>query len=110
MSRKLKLHAYNTILRPVVTYAAETSTMILRDQLKPLAFQNKVLNMICGPTRDPLSGKRRRRINTEVRELLRFRRPAYAGHAARTSKCRAIKKIYETKAIPWKKRAMLKKL
>ena len=51
ISRNVKLHLYNTLIRPLVTYASET--WVLKESMikKLMIFERKTMRKIAGPTR-----------------------------------------------------------
>ena len=51
ISRNVKLHLYNTLIRPLVTYASET--WVLKESMikKLMIFERKIMRKIAGPTR-----------------------------------------------------------
>jgi hypothetical protein len=51
---------------PVVLYACETWSLILRDECRLKVFENGVLRRIFGPKRDEIIGGWRKRHNEEL--------------------------------------------
>ena len=104
LSRRAKLLAYNTVIRPIVTYGCETWALTLEAQRRLLVFENKVLRKILGPYTDPLTGRRKLRPNVETRRLtgqpwitsvIKSRRLQWAGHVARAPRTRVIRQVLE---------------
>ena len=51
ISRNVSLQLYNTLIRPTVTYAAETWVLIENVINKLVTFERKVMRKIYGPSR-----------------------------------------------------------
>jgi len=92
LSRRTKVQAYLTIIRPVVIYGSETWRLTKELERRLQVFENSVMRRICGPVRDALTGEWRRRHNAELREITRIptiveiitsQRMRWAGHVAR---------------------------
>jgi hypothetical protein len=60
---------YNTIILSVILYGSETWSLILREEHRLRAFENKVLRRIFGPKRDKVTGGWRKLHNEELRDL-----------------------------------------
>ena len=52
LSKKFKLRMYQTLVRPVVTYACETWVLKENIKSKLRVFERKVLRRIYGPTKE----------------------------------------------------------
>jgi hypothetical protein len=52
LTRNIKLRLYLTLVRPVVTYGAETLAATENELQKLLIFERKILRKICGPVKD----------------------------------------------------------
>jgi hypothetical protein len=63
-SRRSKLQIYKTLIRPVVTYGAETWTLTTAEENALRRFERRVLRKIYGPVVD--KGVRRIRYNEEL--------------------------------------------
>ncbi|KAJ4439300.1 hypothetical protein ANN_07422 [Periplaneta americana] len=68
LSRKVKVILYKTLVRPVLTYAAETWSISKNDEKRLEIFERKILRRIYGPTFE--EGLWRRRYNYELYRLL----------------------------------------
>jgi hypothetical protein len=67
ISRRSKLQIYKTLIRPVVTYGAETWTLTTAEQNALRRFERRVLRKIYGPVVD--KGVWRIRYNEELCKL-----------------------------------------
>ena len=101
LSRKTKLKIYRTLIRPVVTYGAETWNLFAADVSKLRVFERKIVRRIYGPIFE--NGNWRIRNNLEIEEILdhediaRFiksQRLRWLGHVERMSESRATKRVY----------------
>ena len=52
ISRRSKLQIYKTLIRPIVTYGAETWTLTLTEENALRWFETKLLQKIYGPVMD----------------------------------------------------------
>ena len=70
ISRNVKLHLYNTLIRPLVTYASET--WVLKESMikKLMIFERKIMRKIAGPTRSE-DGYWRIKTNQEINDILK---------------------------------------
>ena len=93
LSRRTKLRLYSTMIRPVLTYGAETWSVTQTIEAKILRFENNTLKTICGPIFDVELGRWRRRYAREVRQLtalplvtdhIRSSRIRWLGHILRS--------------------------
>jgi len=57
LSKNNKIKMHRTIILPVVLYGHETWTLILREECRLRAFENRVLRRIFGPKRDMVTGE-----------------------------------------------------
>jgi hypothetical protein len=55
-SKSLKIRIYKAIILPVVLYGRETWSLILREEHRVRAFENRVLRRIFGPKRVEVTG------------------------------------------------------
>ena len=92
ISQRTKLKVYTTIIRPIVTYAAETWTLTKALEKKLEVFENSILRRIYGPVYDAEEGEWRHRHNIDLRRMsqlplitafIRSSRLRWAGHVAR---------------------------
>jgi hypothetical protein len=76
----------------VVLYGCEIWSLILREECRLRAFENRVLRRIFGPKRDEVTGGWRKLHNEELHNLysspsiiriIKSRRMRWAGHVAR---------------------------
>jgi hypothetical protein len=56
-----------TLIRPVVTYGAETRSMTMKEEQAMLIFERKIFRRICGPIYE--DGEWQSRTNRELEEL-----------------------------------------
>ena len=68
LTRKTKLKIYRTLIRPVVTYGAETWNLSADDMKKLRIFERKIVRRIYGPVCE--SGNWRIRTNLEIEVIL----------------------------------------
>jgi len=57
LSKNLKIKIYRTIILYVVLYGCETWSLTLKEERKPMVFENMVLRRIFGPRRDEVKGE-----------------------------------------------------
>jgi hypothetical protein len=103
LSKKSKLQKYQTLVRPVVTYACETWVLKENIKLKPMVFERKVLRRIYGPTK-ARDGMWRIKWNEELNRLvgnkniinyIKAQMVAWFGHLHRMPGDSMVKKVYE---------------
>lgn len=104
LSKKCKMRIYKSLIRPVVTYGAETWNLLSSDANKLRVFERKIIRRIWGPINE--NGHWRIRNNWEINDILenedivRFvkaTRLRWLGHVQRMTDTRMPKKISETK-------------
>ena len=92
LSRKTKIHIYNTIIKPIVIYGCETWTLTAANEERLKIFERRVLRRIFGPTREETTGQYRIKTNQELKELyasgniinkVKAKRLQWAGHVRR---------------------------
>jgi len=93
LSRDIKFQLYITLLRPIITYEAETWTLRKTEENKLIILETKVLRKIFGSVKDEETKGWRIRKNKELEELfqnpntlniMQSRRLQWAGHAWRS--------------------------
>jgi sorting nexin-29 len=103
-SRHLKCTLYKSLIRPVVTYGAETWCITTKEEQLLLLFERKILRKIFGPVQ--VNGVWRRRYNFELQgmlnepDILRFikvSRLRWFGHVQRMDDNRIPKKLWREK-------------
>jgi len=92
------------IVRPAVTYGAETWTLTSKTEKMLLTWERKILRKIYGPTKE--NGQWRIKTNEEMRTkyksqdivtVIKIRRLEWLGHVSAMNETRAVKKIFEGK-------------
>jgi len=87
---------------PVVVYACETWSLILREERRLRVFENRVLRRIFGPKRVEVTGKRRKLHNEQLNDLdsshnivrvIKSRRMRLAGYVACMGERRGIYRV-----------------
>ena len=107
ISRNVKLQLYNTLIRPIVTYASET--WVLKENLinKLMIFERKIMRKILGPTRTE-DGYWRIKTNQEISDTLKGQiiigfikkqRLKWFGHVERMTEDNNVKKIKRWKPM-----------
>ena len=95
------MDTFDIILRPVVTYGAETWTMTKKEEQVLLIFERKIFRRIYGPKYG--NGERKIRTNRELKELnkrenivkwIKGQRISWLGHLERMEEDRMPKKIF----------------
>jgi hypothetical protein len=57
VSKNLNIKIYRIIILPVVVYGYETWSLVLREELRLRASENRVLRKLAGPKTDEVIGK-----------------------------------------------------
>jgi hypothetical protein len=102
MSKNVKVRLYKTIIFPVVLCRRETWSLIVREEYKLRALENRVMRRIFGPKRDGVMGGWRKLHNEELHNLysspriiriIRSRRKRLAGHVVRMGEKRNVHRL-----------------
>jgi hypothetical protein len=67
--KNVKIRICKTIILPADLYGCETWSLILREEQRLKAFENRVLRRIFGPKRDEVTREWRKLHNEELRDL-----------------------------------------
>lgn len=111
LTRKSKILIYKTLVRPVITYGAETWTMTKTDQENLRKFERKIMRRIYGPVIDHAMW--RIRSNHEINEIImgedivRFiksQRLQWWGHLERMQEYRIPQKMLKARLYSSRKR------
>jgi hypothetical protein len=101
LSRGTKILLYKTLIRPVVSYGAETWTMTKNEEQALLVFERKIFRRIYGPKHE--NGERRTRMNLELEDMskrenivkwIKGQRISWLGHLERMEENRMPKVIF----------------
>lgn len=102
LSKNEKKKIYRTIIRPIVTYASETWTLLKNDVRRLAVWERKILRRIYGPKIE--NGEWRIRTNEEVLELygqpdiiqeIKSARLRWLGHIERSDERSLLSKLYK---------------
>jgi hypothetical protein len=101
LSRATKMRLYKTLIRPAVTYGAETWTMTKKEEQAVLIFERKIFRRIYGPKYE--DGEWKSRTNRQLEELsegenivkwIKGQRISWLGHLERMEEDRMPKKNF----------------
>ena len=101
LSRSTKIRLYKKLIRPAVTYGAETWTMTKKEEQAVLIFERKIFRRIYGPKYE--DGEWKCRTNRELEELskgenivkwIKGQRISWLGHLERMEEDRMPKKSF----------------
>lgn len=97
IARKTKLNIYKTLIRPIVTYGAETWTLTKSVSARLAVFERKVLRRILGAVKQ--GDNWRIRYNSELYEInletyVKLTRLRWLGHVVRMDNNRRVKMIH----------------
>jgi hypothetical protein len=104
ISHSIKIRFYKTIIRPAVTYGAETCTLTSKIEKILMTLERKILRKIYGPTKE--NGQWRIKINAElitkyksqdIITVIKIRRLEWLGRVIRMDETKSVKKIFEGK-------------
>jgi hypothetical protein len=99
LSQNIKIKIHRIIALPVVLYGCGTRSLALREKLRLMVFENRVLRRILGPKRDDVTGEWRKLRNEDLNDLycspnifrvIKSLRMRWAGHVARMGKRRVV--------------------
>jgi len=116
LSRATKIRPYKTLIRPVVTYGAETWTMTKKEEQALLIFERKIFRRIYGPKYEDEEWKSR--TNRELEELsrgenivkrIKGQRISWLGHLERMEEDRMPKKIFAQELVGTRRRGRPRK-
>ena len=116
LSKQTKMKLYKILIRPIVTYGAETWTIKLADEQHLRVFERKIIHRIYGPVF--IDGEWKRRPNKEIGELLghenivgfiKALRITWLGHIERMSEERMPKMTLNAKIDSGRRRGRPKK-
>jgi len=103
ISQSIKIHLYKTIIRPAVTYGAETWTVTNKIEKMLMTWERKIVRKIYGPTKE--NGQWRVKTNLELMTkyksqdivmVIKIQRLEWLGHVIRMNETRSVK-IFEGK-------------
>ena len=105
ISESAKLNLYETIIRPIVIYASETSVLKEADMSRLLVFERKILRRIKGPIKER-NGTWRLRWNNElyspnnnvnIINFIKYKKLRWLGYLQRMQKGRLPKETFNWK-------------
>jgi len=101
LTRATKIRLYKTLIRPTVTYGAETWIMTKKEEQALLIFERKIFRRIYGPNYE--DGEWKSRMDRKLEELskgenivkwIKEQRISWLGHLERMEEDRMPKKIF----------------
>jgi hypothetical protein len=101
LSRTTKIRLYKTLIRPAVTYGAETWMMTKKEEQALFIFERKIFRRICGAKYE--DGEWKSRLNRELEELsngenivkwIKGQRISWLGHLERMEEDRMPKNFF----------------
>jgi hypothetical protein len=104
ISQSIKIRLYKTIIRPVMTYGAETWTLTSKMEKMLMTWVRKISRKIYGPTKE--NEQWRIKMNAELMtkykapdivNVIKIQRLEWLGHLVRMNETRSVKKIFEGK-------------
>jgi len=104
ITQSIKIRLCKTIIRPAVTYGAETWTLTSTVEKMLMTWERKILRKIYGPSKE--DGQWRIKTNLELMakyrsqnivNIIKVRRLEWLGHVVRMDETRAVKKLFEDK-------------
>jgi hypothetical protein len=78
-SNNSKLRQFNSVVRPVITYASETCVLKEQIENKLLTIERKIRRRISGSTTQP-DGTRRRKTNEDLNNLIKQKKKIMVKH------------------------------
>ena len=95
IAQSIKIRLYKTIIRPVMTYGAETWTLTSKMEKMLMTWERKILRKIYGPTKE--NGQWRIKTNEklmtkykapDIVKVIKIRRLEWLGHVVRMNETR----------------------
>ena len=111
LTKSTKLKIYQTLIRPIVSYAAETWTLHMKDENALRIFERKIIRRVYGPVNQ--QGIWRIRTNSEINDILKGEdivrhiksmRLRWIGHVERMEEERMPKRLMKGEIIGPRKR------
>ena len=101
-----QIRFYKTIIRPAVTFGAETCTLQNKIEKILMTWERKMLKKMYGPTKE--NGQWRTRTNLELKTksksqdivtVIMIRRLEWIGYVIRMNETRSVKNIFQEKLV-----------
>ena len=104
ISQSVKFRLYKIIIRPAVTYRAQTWTMTKKIEIMLMTWERKILRKIYGPTKEKGQWKIKtiaelitKYKSQDVLAVIKIRILEWLGHVIRMNETRGVKRIFEGK-------------
>jgi hypothetical protein len=102
ISKSIKIHLYKTIIRPAVTYGAETWTVTNKIEKMLMTWERK--RKIYGPAKENEQWRIKTNLelitkykSQDILTVIKIRRLEWLGHVIRMNETSSVKKIFEGK-------------